>query len=119
MPPRQTVAAIDGLYQWQGKLIGVQNAPTPGRVILMTLSSDGAAITRIQTLLSHHHTALDEPTTGAVADDAFYLLAATGVAPLRPARAAREPRHSCAIPDRAARPAALSSRAPPHAGRLR
>ncbi len=79
VPPRQTVAAIDGLYQWQGKLIGVQNSTNPGRVILMTLSSDGSAITRIQTLLSHHHSALDEPTTGAVAGGAFYLLAATGV----------------------------------------
>lgn len=79
VPPRQTVAAIDGLYQWQGKLIGVQNSTNPGRVILMTLSSDGSAITRIQTLLSHHHSALDEPTTGAVSNDDFFLLAATGV----------------------------------------
>lgn len=79
VPPRQNVAAIDGLYQWQGKLIGVQNSTNPGRVILMTLSRDGSAITRVQTLLSHHHTALDEPTTGAVTDNGFFLLAATGV----------------------------------------
>jgi len=80
VPERETVAGIDGLYEWQGQLIGVQNVTTPGRVILMTLSNDGATITRVQTLLSHHHNALDEPTTGAVTPRGFYLLAATGVA---------------------------------------
>lgn len=75
---RENVAAIDGLYQWQGQLIGVQNVTTPGRVILVTLSPDGAAVARVTTMLSHHHNALDEPTAGAVAGDNFYLLAATG-----------------------------------------
>ncbi len=58
----------------------MQNVTTPGRVILMTLSADGASITKVQTLLSHHHNALDEPTTGAVTPRGFFLLAATGVA---------------------------------------
>jgi DNA-binding beta-propeller fold protein YncE len=79
VPEKETVAGIDGLYEWQGQLIGVQNVTNPGRVILMTLASDGASITRIQTLLSHHHNALHEPTTGAVTPRGFYLLAATGV----------------------------------------
>ena len=79
LPERETVAGIDGLYEWQGQLVGVQNLTTPGRVILMTLSSDGRAITRVQTLVSHHHTALYEPTTGVVTDRGFFLLAATGV----------------------------------------
>ena len=76
---RESVAAIDGLYEWQGQLIGVQNVTNPGRVILVTLASDGASITRVQTLLSHHHNGLDEPTTGAITERGFYLLAATGV----------------------------------------
>ena len=76
---RETVAAIDGLYEWQGQLIGVQNITTPGRVILVTLSPDGATVTRVQTLLSHHHNVLDEPTTGVVTERGFFLLAATGV----------------------------------------
>jgi DNA-binding beta-propeller fold protein YncE len=79
IPERETVAAIDGLYEWQGQLIGVQNITTPGRVILMTLSPDGESITKVQTLLSHHHNALDEPTTGTVTERGFMLLAATGV----------------------------------------
>jgi hypothetical protein len=77
---RETVAAIDGLYQWQGELIGVQNVTSPGRVIAISLGRGGESIVRVRTLLSHHHKALDEPTTGAIAGDVFYLLAATGVA---------------------------------------
>lgn len=76
---RENVAAIDGLYEWQGSLIGVQNVTNPGRVIVIALSRDGASITGVKTLLSHHHSALDEPTTGAIARDGFYLLAATAV----------------------------------------
>jgi hypothetical protein len=76
---RETVAAIDGLYDFQGELIGVQNLTTPGRVIAITLSKDGETVQRVRTLLSHHHNALDEPTTGAVTDRGFYLLAATGI----------------------------------------
>lgn len=76
---RENIAAIDGLYPWQGQLVGVQNVTNPGRVIVMTLSSDGAKVTRVQTLLSHHHNMLYEPTTGVVTSTGFYLLAATGI----------------------------------------
>jgi tetratricopeptide repeat protein len=76
---RENIAAIDGLYEYQGDLIGVQNATTPGRVIAITLSKDGDTVMRVRTLLSHHHNALDEPTTGAVTERGFFLLAATGV----------------------------------------
>lgn len=75
---RENIAAIDGLYAWQGQLIGVENVTNPGRVIVMSLSPDGGTVTRVQTLLSHHHNALYEPTTGAVTPTGFYLLAATG-----------------------------------------
>lgn len=77
---RENIAAIDGLYEWQGQLIGVQNVTNPGRVIVMTLSRDGEKVTGVKTLLSHHHPSLDEPTTGAIGRDGFYLLAATAVA---------------------------------------
>jgi DNA-binding beta-propeller fold protein YncE len=91
VPKRESVAAIDGLYWWQGQLIGVQNVTSPGRVILMTLSADGRAITKVETLLSHHHAALDEPTTGAVTEYGFYLLAGTQVSRLnRQGRIERE-----------------------------
>ena len=78
---RENIAAIDGLYEYQGDLIGVQNATTPGRVILISLSKSGEEVTGVRTLVSHHHSGLFEPTTGAVRFDngSFYLLAATGV----------------------------------------
>ncbi len=77
---RENVSAIDGLYQWHGQLIGVQNVTTPGRVVLISLSGDGTHITKVQTMLSHHHNRLDEPTTGVPTDHGFFLLAATGIA---------------------------------------
>jgi hypothetical protein len=76
---RENIAGIDGLYAWQGQLVGVENITNPGRVVVITLSSDGTKVTRVQTLLSHHHNALYEPTTGVVTPNGFFLLAATGV----------------------------------------
>jgi hypothetical protein len=76
---RESIAGIDGLYEWQGQLVAVQNVTNPGRVVVISLSSDGTKVTRVQTLLSHHHNALYEPTTGVVTPNGFYLLAATGV----------------------------------------
>jgi len=78
-PTRENVSAIDGLYMWHGQLIGVQNLTNPGRVIAVTLSTDGNSVDKVATLLSHHHTGLMEPTTGAPTEHGFYLLAATGV----------------------------------------
>ena len=75
---RENVSAIDGLYEWHGQLVGVQNVTTPGRVILISLSSDGGTITAVKTLLSHHHRSLSEPTTGVPTERGFFLLAATG-----------------------------------------
>jgi hypothetical protein len=78
---RENIAAIDGLYQYNGQLVGVENVTNPGRVVLMRLSHDGDEIVEVRTVLSHHHNMLNEPTTGAVQADSgyFYLLAATGV----------------------------------------
>jgi len=82
LPPRENAAAIDGLYQWQGMLIGVQNVTTPGRVIALALARDGESVTQVRTLLSHHQPGLGEPTTGAIAPDGFYLLANTSTSQL-------------------------------------
>ena len=65
MPKRETIAAIDGLYVDGGALIGIQNVTNPGRVIRIHLRADGKGAERIETLLSHHHPAIDEPTTGS------------------------------------------------------
>jgi sugar lactone lactonase YvrE len=81
---RETLAAIDGLYVRGQTLIGVQNVTTSGRVIEMTLDAAGTGVTAVRTLVSHHHPALAEPTTGAVDGDRFLLLADSYVGRLQP-----------------------------------
>ncbi len=80
---RETVAGIDGLYWHEGALIGVQNVTNPGRVIRMTLGTDGA-IARVETLQSHHSRWISEPTTAAIAGKRLFLLATSEVSRLQP-----------------------------------
>jgi sugar lactone lactonase YvrE len=79
LPPRQNAAAIDGLYWHDGALIGVQNVTTPGRVLRLVLSPAGDRVTEVQTLLSHHHPSIHEPTTAAIGANGLYLLTRTYV----------------------------------------
>jgi hypothetical protein len=60
-------------------LIGVQNLTTSGRVIRLVLAPDGTTVSDVQTLLSHHHPAILEPTTATIASDGLYLLTRTNV----------------------------------------
>lgn len=76
-PARQTIAAIDGMYWWRGDLIGIQNITNPGRVIRLKLNTAGTEIATVDTLQSHHNRAFHEPTTGAIAGDAIYVLGTT------------------------------------------
>lgn len=84
IPASETVGAIDGLYTDGNTLIGIQNVTNPGRVIRIHLRPDGKGAERIETLLSHHHPALDEPTTGVIVGRSFALLATTQVARFTP-----------------------------------
>lgn len=76
-PARQTISAIDGLYWRHGDLVGIQNITNPGRVIRLRLNKEGTVIEKIDTLQSHHNRAFLQPTTGAIAGDALYVLATT------------------------------------------
>jgi sugar lactone lactonase YvrE len=80
IPPGVTVAAIDGLYVNGGSLLGIQNVTNPARIVRMQLADDGKAITRVETLQSHHNPAFDDPTTGAIVGNDFYVLASAQVA---------------------------------------
>jgi sugar lactone lactonase YvrE len=84
LPAGETVAAIDGLYADGATLIGIQNLTNPGRVIRVHLRPDGKGAERVETLLSHHHPAIDEPTTGVIVGRTFALLATTQVARFGP-----------------------------------
>jgi sugar lactone lactonase YvrE len=84
IPRGETIAAVDGLYTDGATLIGIQNVTNPGRVIRMRLKPGGDAVEKMETLLSHHHPAIDEPTTGVVVGRTFVLLATTQVARYTP-----------------------------------
>jgi sugar lactone lactonase YvrE len=65
---------IDGLYWDEGDLLGVQNGTNPGRVIRITLTDKGDRISGITVLQSSQHPDFDEPTTGAIARGALYVI---------------------------------------------
>jgi len=65
---------IDGLYFHQGSLIGVQNDVHPGRVVRYRLTADLDSIER-EDVLESYNPRFEQPTTGAIAGDGFYLLA--------------------------------------------
>jgi DNA-binding beta-propeller fold protein YncE len=71
---RFLVIALDGLYRYGNKLIGVQNSFFPEAVLQFDLSADGASMDRISFLASNDP-AFDVPTTGVVAGDEFYFIA--------------------------------------------
>jgi DNA-binding beta-propeller fold protein YncE len=86
LPPGQSLALIDGLYLDRGSLIGIQNSTNPGRVIRVKLSTDGTSATDVETLLSHHHADIVEPTTASLAGNDLLLLATTNVTAMNPDR---------------------------------
>jgi hypothetical protein len=91
IPSGETISAIDGLDADGQTLVGVQNVTNPGRVIRMTLRADGRGVERVETLLSHHHPAIDEPTTGVIVGRTFALLATTQVSRFTPEGTIRAP----------------------------
>ncbi len=59
---------IDGLFFYEGALIGIQNATRPQRIVRFVLSDDGNDITATEVLVSNHPL-WDEPTLGQVVGD--------------------------------------------------
>ena len=74
-PDTVVTGGCDGLYWYRGDLVGIQNVTNPGRVIRIALADHGTRISGITVLQSHHHPEFAEPTTGAIAADALYVIA--------------------------------------------
>ena len=72
--PRSTLAGVDGLYWWNGSLIGVQNGIGSPRIAAFRLSSDGLRVTRT-TVLENRTNFTVLPTTGAIRGSEFYFIA--------------------------------------------
>jgi DNA-binding beta-propeller fold protein YncE len=73
-PGGETLAGIDGLVAYRGDLIAIQNGIGRPRVVRIHLDPDRTQITAID-ILEAGNALLDEPTTGVIANGAFYFLA--------------------------------------------
>ena len=65
---------IDGLYRHANELVAIQNGIRPNRVIALSLSEDGLAISGHR-ILARNLPEFDEPTLGTVVGDDFYFVA--------------------------------------------
>jgi len=76
LPCPDTVAAlgIDGLYWFDGKLIGIQNGMEPARVLRLTLSSLGDRVVEGE-VLERAHPLHAEPTLGTMIGRELYYVA--------------------------------------------
>jgi sugar lactone lactonase YvrE len=73
-----TMAGVDGLYWYQGGLVGVEYGTGAYRVMRWKLSPDGREARSCETL--ERGTAMvRNPTTGAILDGKFYFMANTGI----------------------------------------
>ncbi|PCI61645.1 MAG: hypothetical protein COB37_08145, partial [Kordiimonadales bacterium] len=68
------LVGIDGLVIHQGKLIGIQNAGTPQRLIEIVISKDGKSVTSVQSI-GQMLDGFDEPTLGVSTPTGFYFVA--------------------------------------------
>jgi tetratricopeptide (TPR) repeat protein len=73
-PPHTTLLGIDGLYAYQGTLIGVQNGINPNRVVRIILSRDFSKVERLQ-VLEANNPLFNEPSLGTILGDSFYFIA--------------------------------------------
>jgi len=74
-PPGTTVLGIDGLVRLdQRNLIGVQNGVAPARIVRLTLSPDGSAITQV-TPIDRYLPEASEPTQGVIVGSAYVYIA--------------------------------------------
>ena len=65
---------IDSLYFYKDTLVAIQNGISPNRVVRLTLSADGRAVSGMQVLVSNHEK-FDEPTKGVIIGSRFYFIA--------------------------------------------
>lgn len=73
-----TLSGIDGLYWYNGQLLGVQYGTGQFRVMRWKLSEDGRRVTGSETL-EYGTDLVSDPTTGAVLGNSFYFIANTGI----------------------------------------
>jgi hypothetical protein len=83
-PDTVVTGGCDGLYWYEGDLIGIQNVTNPGRVVRIKLADKGTRVAGLIVLQSHHHPDFAEPTTGTIAHGALNVIANSYVAHFQP-----------------------------------
>jgi sugar lactone lactonase YvrE len=83
-PDTVVTGGCDGLYWYEGDLVGIQNVTNPGRVVRIKLVDKGTRIAGLKVLQSHHQPDFSEPTTGAVVHSALYVIANSYVGHFQP-----------------------------------
>ncbi|WP_425409075.1 SMP-30/gluconolactonase/LRE family protein [Hyphococcus sp.] len=68
------LGGIDGLYLYDGDLIGIQNGATPQRIVRIEIDDEVSEITGF-TVMQQALEEWNEPTHGAVVDGAFHYIA--------------------------------------------
>jgi hypothetical protein len=63
---------IDGLYWYEGDLVGIQNGVEPWRLLRMTLDEDFKSVTRVRVIEFANDAAI--PTTGAIVGNEIYYI---------------------------------------------
>lgn len=76
IPETLNLGGIDGLYQWDGHLVAIQNGVTPQRVLRLELDESGTRVANIATM-AKALPEFDDPTFGTVAGDDLLFLAAS------------------------------------------
>ena len=76
LPPLEgaTLLGIDGLYFYDGSLIGVQNGVAPWRVVRIFLGDNFKRVERLQ-VIEANNPVFDEPTLGVLVKDSLYFIA--------------------------------------------
>lgn len=82
-----TMAGVDGLYWYEGSLVGVEYGTGAYRVMRWKLSQDGREVKSSETL-ERGTEMVRNPTTGTILDGNFYYMANTGIENLNDGRIA-------------------------------
>ena len=76
IPETLNLGGIDGLYQWDGHLVAIQNGVTPQRVVRLKLDESGTRVSSLATV-AKALPSFDNPTFGTLAGDDLLFLAAS------------------------------------------
>src|SRR5215471_16854982 len=79
--PHDTMAGVDGLYWYDGGLVGIEYGTAAYRVMRWRLSPDGREV-KSGEVLERGTDLVRFPTTGAILDGKLYFMANTGIANL-------------------------------------